>query len=89
MEQILWKYAPLGFLMGLALLIGLSVISYRSLNDLTQTADQVANPRAPREDGSGSWRLNGRVIDDAGDPGGQTGGGSRKIDQKETIGAAL
>jgi signal transduction histidine kinase/CHASE3 domain sensor protein/CheY-like chemotaxis protein len=29
--------------MGLALLIGLSVISYRSLNDLTQTADQVTN----------------------------------------------
>ena len=29
--------------MGLVLLIGLSVISYRSLNDLTQTADEVTN----------------------------------------------
>jgi PAS domain S-box-containing protein len=37
------KYALLAFLMGLALLIGLSVISYRSLNDLTQTADEVTN----------------------------------------------
>ena len=37
------KYAPLAFLMGLALLVGLSVISYRSLSDLTQTADEVTN----------------------------------------------
>src|SRR5262249_47347146 len=43
MGLTLEKYAPLTFLMGLALLIGLSVISYRSLNDLTQTADQVTN----------------------------------------------
>jgi CHASE3 domain sensor protein len=41
MRLTLEKYAPLTFLMGLALLISLSVISYRSLNDLTQTADQV------------------------------------------------
>jgi signal transduction histidine kinase/CHASE3 domain sensor protein/ActR/RegA family two-component response regulator len=37
------KYTPLAFLMGLALLIGLSLISYRSLNDLIQTADQLTN----------------------------------------------
>jgi CHASE3 domain sensor protein len=37
------KYALLAFLMGLTLLIGLSMISYRSLNDLTQTADEVTN----------------------------------------------
>jgi CHASE3 domain sensor protein len=37
------KYAPLAFLIGLALLINLSMISYRSLNDLTQTADEVTN----------------------------------------------
>lgn len=41
MRLNLEKYAPLAFLMGLALLISLSVISYRSLNDLTQTADRV------------------------------------------------
>src|SRR5262245_29383921 len=43
MGLTLEKYAPLAFLMGLALLIGLSMISYRSLNDLTQTADQVTH----------------------------------------------
>jgi PAS domain S-box-containing protein len=43
MRLTLSKYAPLGFLMGLVSLIGLSVISYRSLNDLTQTADKVTN----------------------------------------------
>jgi PAS domain S-box-containing protein len=43
MGLTLEKYAPLAFLMGLALLIGLSMISYRSLNDLSQTADQVTN----------------------------------------------
>jgi signal transduction histidine kinase/CHASE3 domain sensor protein/CheY-like chemotaxis protein len=37
------RYAPIAFLMGLALLISLSVISYRSLNDLTQTAEQVTH----------------------------------------------
>lgn len=37
------KYAPLAFLMGLALLICLSVISYRSLNNLTRTADHVSH----------------------------------------------
>jgi len=36
------KYAPLAFLIGLTLLIGISLVSYRSLNDLTRTADQVA-----------------------------------------------
>jgi len=45
MGLTLEKYAPLAFLMGLALLIGLSMISYRSLNDLTQTADQVTHTR--------------------------------------------
>ena len=43
MGLTLEKYTPIAFLMGLALLIGLSVILYRSLNDLTQTADQVTN----------------------------------------------
>jgi hypothetical protein len=43
MRLAIEKYAPLAFLMGLALLVGLSVISYRSLNDLTQTADQVTD----------------------------------------------
>ncbi|MGE0126594.1 MAG: CHASE3 domain-containing protein [Blastocatellales bacterium] len=42
MRLNLEKYAPLAFLMGLALLIGLSVTSYRSLNNLTRTADRVA-----------------------------------------------
>jgi hypothetical protein len=37
------KYAPLAFLMGLALLMSLSVISYRSLNNLTRTADHVSH----------------------------------------------
>jgi PAS domain S-box-containing protein len=36
------KYAPLAFLIGLTLLIGISLVSYRTLNDLTRTADQVA-----------------------------------------------
>jgi PAS domain S-box-containing protein len=43
MGLTLEKYAPLTFLMGLALLISLSMISYRGMNDLIQTADQVTN----------------------------------------------
>ncbi len=43
MRLAIEKYAPLAFLMGLALLISLSIVSYRGLNDLTQAADQVTN----------------------------------------------
>lgn len=41
MRLTLEKYTPLAFLMGLALLISLSVVSYQSLNELSRTADQV------------------------------------------------
>jgi signal transduction histidine kinase/CHASE3 domain sensor protein/ActR/RegA family two-component response regulator len=41
MRWTLEKYAPLTFLMGLALLISLSVVSYRSLSELTRNADKV------------------------------------------------
>jgi CHASE3 domain sensor protein len=43
MRLTLEKYTPLAFLMGLALLISLSVVSYRSLIELTRTADQVTH----------------------------------------------
>lgn len=42
MRLSLEKYTPLTFLIGLALLISLSVTSYRSLNNLTRTAERVA-----------------------------------------------
>src|SRR5262249_32672169 len=42
MRLTIEKYAPLAFLIGLTLLIGISLVSYSSLNDLTRTADQVA-----------------------------------------------
>jgi len=41
MRLTLEKYTPLTFLLGLALLISLSAVSYRSLSELTRTADQV------------------------------------------------
>src|SRR5262245_27519156 len=41
MRFTLEKYTPLAFLMGLALLISLSVVSYRSLSELPLAADQV------------------------------------------------
>src|SRR5215813_4736721 len=41
MRLTLEKYTPLTFLLGLALLISLSAVSYRSLIELTRTADQV------------------------------------------------
>src|SRR5262245_24718766 len=43
MRLTLERYTPLAFLMGLALLISLSVVSYRSLRELTRTADQVTD----------------------------------------------
>jgi PAS domain S-box-containing protein len=43
MRLTLEKYTPMAFLMGLALLISLSVVSYRSLSELTRTADQVTD----------------------------------------------
>jgi PAS domain S-box-containing protein len=42
MRLTIEKYAPLAFLIGLTLLVGISLVSYSSLNDLTRTADQVA-----------------------------------------------
>src|SRR5262245_25937750 len=43
MGLTLEKYTPLAYWVGLMLLIGISIVSYRSLNDLTQTADQVSH----------------------------------------------
>ena len=43
MRLTLEKYTPMAFLMGLALLISLSVVSYRSLSELTRTTDQVTD----------------------------------------------
>jgi CHASE3 domain sensor protein len=42
MRLTIEKYVPLAFLIGLTLLIGISLVSYHSLNDLTRAADQVA-----------------------------------------------